>query len=243
MIKSVVKFTLIELLVVIAIITILAAMLLPALNKARNKAKEISCTSNLKQIGTTIPMYANDYNDMILASVNVVDGANYTWRQVLYKFYLKGEVFRCPASNFVPPSSNLVYFADYPTGKKIATYGWNYSGTAGSDADYTAAPWKAGMGFQFSTRGGCAKITQISSDTIVAGDGRDDETDPGSYNLPGYNTNPSILAFPLHNKSANFMYIDGHVGSMRYAVYAGQRGSPEVSKLWTRRRDSNGLAE
>ena len=109
-------FTLVELLVVIAIIAILAGMLLPALNAARERGKSIRCVSNLKQLNLARTLYNNDFQDWIDPCQGMASGSPSSWQTMFGKNHL----------NYIPTST--VYLCpSEPKYFKEAAYGMNYT--------------------------------------------------------------------------------------------------------------------
>ena len=219
-------FTLIELLVVIAIIAILASMLLPALNQARERSRSTKCLGNLKQIGLATIMYAEDNQDYLPCQIM---WSGMSWYQQLPPYlgrqandvdnYLNLKVFRCDSNPLigVRPGIHL-------------TYGWNSHGSTAYANTSNESTWGLGNQLMSGTTmldwsasgrfGACRKLGKIAtpSNMFMVGprtmypDPLESSTSNARMITPDIEANPRY--YTEHpNYSNNYVHADGHAES------------------------------
>ena len=222
-------FTMIELLVVISIITILAATLLPALSSARNKAKEISCVSNQKQLGTLFSFYTNDSNDYYPP----YNTAGTTWVKLLFtgsdqsvtsplsmKYSSTSALLLCPSfQNGYASYFRNNYLLDSVASRPDYAYNYQWIGSSAYYSGDTSIP---------------AKTTQVKrpSETIMLADNARTGTkyyDAGLqfgcyYLVPYFVTNAGDGYLDnRHNCSVGIAWIAGNVSMVKSSC----KGTPQ----------------
>ncbi|MHB8996578.1 MAG: DUF1559 family PulG-like putative transporter [Armatimonadota bacterium] len=183
-------FTLIELLVVIAIIAILAAILFPVFAKAREKARQSSCLSNVKQLNLAIMQYCQDYDEALPGCAayetvvwpNGTTGANY-WPARIYPYIKNIQVYNCPSG----------------------TYTWT-GGISGS--------MQYGINATLATYTSATTLGSIvnPSQTVIIGDteGGSSYTFYATWYIGATPPNTSRGLSPRHNEGGNLGFLDGH---------------------------------